>query len=93
MRAVSRRESPRSIRVDSTRVSIDIPYLQVADIRLPPDVDPCGEKGEFHTCVTAGPMFDGRLDVEVGEIVEREGFVYADLVPTRREDPGKERER
>ncbi|MCG8467669.1 MAG: ATP-binding protein [Gemmatimonadetes bacterium] len=51
--------------------------------RLPPDVDPCGERGEFHTCVTAGPMLETSLEVEVGEIVEREGFVYADLIPVR----------
>jgi uncharacterized protein (TIGR00290 family) len=47
---------------------------------LPPGVDPCGENGEFHTCVVGGPMFEGRLDVVVGETVEREGFAYADLL-------------
>jgi uncharacterized protein (TIGR00290 family) len=46
---------------------------------LPPSVDPCAERGEFHTCVTAGPMFAKPLDVERGEIVEREGFIYGDL--------------
>ena len=46
---------------------------------LPPSVDPCAERGEFHTCVTAGPMFAAPIDVERGEIVEREGFVYGDL--------------
>ncbi|MDA8015950.1 MAG: adenine nucleotide alpha hydrolase [Thermoanaerobaculia bacterium] len=46
---------------------------------LPDDVDPCGENGEFHTCVAAGPMMAHRLDLERGEIVERGGFVYADL--------------
>lgn len=46
---------------------------------LPASVDPCGERGEFHTCVTAGPMFATPLTVETGEIVEREGFVYGDL--------------
>jgi uncharacterized protein (TIGR00290 family) len=49
--------------------------------RLPPDVDPCGERGEFHTCVVAGPMFSGRIPVAPGEVVERDGFVFADLVP------------
>jgi uncharacterized protein (TIGR00290 family) len=48
--------------------------------RLPASVDPCGENGEFHTCVTAGPMFSRPLDVSTGETVEREGFVYRDLV-------------
>ena len=46
---------------------------------LPAEVDPCAERGEFHTCVTAGPMFATPLAVERGEIVEREGFVYGDL--------------
>jgi len=46
---------------------------------LPASVDPCAERGEFHTCVTDGPMFASPLDVEPGEIVEREGFVYGDL--------------
>ncbi len=47
---------------------------------LPSDIDPCGENGEFHTCVTAGPMFSHQLDVTVGETVTRDGFAYADLV-------------
>ena len=46
---------------------------------LPPGVDPCAERGEFHTCVTAGPMFARTIAVERGEIVEREGFLYGDL--------------
>jgi len=54
--------------------------------RLPASVDPCAERGEFHTCVTAGPMFDRALDLTVGEIVEREGFVYGDLIMTARTD-------
>lgn len=48
---------------------------------LPRGVDPCGENGEFHTCVTAGPMFAAPLRVAAGEIVERDGFVFADLLP------------
>ena len=46
---------------------------------LPAGVDPCGERGEFHTCVTAGPMFGERVDIEIGDVVERDGFVFADL--------------
>ena len=48
---------------------------------LPPGVDPCGENGEFHSCVVAGPMFKRSIPVTVGETVEREGFAYADLLP------------
>jgi uncharacterized protein (TIGR00290 family) len=48
---------------------------------LPEGVDPCGERGEFHTFVTAGPMLNTEVPVTPGEVVEREGFVYADLIP------------
>ena len=47
--------------------------------RLPPDADPCGENGEFHTFVWAGPMFDGAVRCRRGKIVRRQGLVYADL--------------
>ena len=47
---------------------------------LPPGTDPCGERGEFHTCVTGGPMFSRPLDVEPGVIVDRDGFTFADLL-------------
>jgi uncharacterized protein (TIGR00290 family) len=48
---------------------------------LPEGVDPCGENGEFHTCVLAGPMFREPLAAAVGEVVERDGFYFADLMP------------
>jgi uncharacterized protein (TIGR00290 family) len=48
---------------------------------LPSDVDPCGENGEFHTFAFAGPMFRRAVDVCVGEVVERDGFVFADVTP------------
>ena len=47
---------------------------------LPAGVDPCGENGEFHTCVVAGPMFAQPLAVVTGERVERDGYAYCDLV-------------
>jgi uncharacterized protein (TIGR00290 family) len=46
---------------------------------LPPDIDPCGERGEFHTCVYAGPMFIAPLQLKSGEIVTRDGFIFADF--------------
>ena len=46
---------------------------------LPPGTDPCGERGEFHTCAVAGPMFGRRIGVSVGVTVERDGFVFSDL--------------
>jgi uncharacterized protein (TIGR00290 family) len=48
---------------------------------LPAGIDPCGEKGEFHSCVVAGPMFDRRIPIDVGETIERDGFAYTDLLP------------
>ena len=48
---------------------------------LPPGVDPCGENGEFHTFVYDAPVFSRPIDVRMGEIVERDGFVFADVIP------------
>jgi uncharacterized protein (TIGR00290 family) len=48
---------------------------------LPAEVDPCGENGEIHTIVVGGPMFKKRIEVEVGEVVQRDGFAYADILP------------
>lgn len=48
---------------------------------LPEAVDPCGERGEFHTFAHGGPMFRRPVAIEAGEIVERDGFVFADFLP------------
>jgi uncharacterized protein (TIGR00290 family) len=48
---------------------------------LPADVDPCGERGEFHTFVYAGPSFSEPIGCRVGDVVERDGFVFCDLEP------------
>ena len=48
---------------------------------LPEGADPCGENGEFHSFVYAGPMFGEDVEVELGEVVMREQFAYADLLP------------
>ena len=50
---------------------------------LPPEVDPCGENGEFHTFVYAGPLFSKSLAWRAGDVVEREGFVYFDVLDGR----------
>ena len=49
---------------------------------LPASVDPCGERGEFHTFVCDGPMFRTPVRISVGEVVQRDGFVFADLLPS-----------
>jgi len=48
---------------------------------LPDEVDPCGEHGEFHTFTYQGPMFSAPIPVALGEVVERDGFVFADVLP------------
>ncbi len=48
---------------------------------LPPEIDPCGENGEFHTFVNDAPVFSRPIGVQMGEVVERDGFVFADLLP------------
>jgi diphthamide synthase (EF-2-diphthine--ammonia ligase) len=47
---------------------------------LPASVDPCGENGEFHTCVYDGPMFGTPIALESGEVRNVDGFVYTDLI-------------
>lgn len=49
---------------------------------FPEGVDPCGENGEIHTIVVSGPMFEKRIEVEVGEVMQQNGFAYADIIPT-----------
>jgi uncharacterized protein (TIGR00290 family) len=48
---------------------------------IPAECDPCGENGELHTIVVGGPMYRYSIPVHVGEIVERRGFAYADIIP------------
>jgi len=50
---------------------------------LPAAVDPCGERGEFHTFAFAGPMFAHSIAIDSGEVVERAGFVFADVLPKK----------
>lgn len=46
---------------------------------LPSDVDPCGERGEFHSFVWDGPGFSSPIPIELGEVIERDGFVFQDV--------------
>ena len=48
---------------------------------FPSSVDPCGERGEFHTFVYDGPGFSAPIDIEIGDVVERDGFVFCDVRP------------
>lgn len=55
----------------------DLSLLQA----LPPETDPCGENGEFHTFVSDAPVFSRPIKVRAGDVVERDGFVFADVLP------------
>jgi diphthamide synthase (EF-2-diphthine--ammonia ligase) len=68
---------PRQLSADFVGRAFDEDFLG----QLPPTVDPCGERGEFHTFAHAGPMFATPVAVVPGEVVERDGFVFADLLP------------
>jgi uncharacterized protein (TIGR00290 family) len=63
--------------LDAAFVGREFDHRLLAD--LPAGVDPCGERGEFHSCVYAGPMFTGPLPVVTGEEVRRDPFVWVDL--------------
>jgi uncharacterized protein (TIGR00290 family) len=52
---------------------------------LPPQADPCGENGEFHTFVFDGPIFQSPIPVRAGDVVNRDGFVFCDLLPQMEE--------
>jgi uncharacterized protein (TIGR00290 family) len=58
---------------------------------LPAEVDPCGERGEFHTFVWDGPWFSDPVPVRTGEIVTRDGFVFCDVVPAEHSAPTQHR--
>ena len=68
---------PRSLDASFAGRAFDAQFL--AD--LPPSADPCGERGEFHSFACAGPIFSRTIPVIPGERVERDNFIYADLLP------------
>jgi uncharacterized protein (TIGR00290 family) len=70
--------------IDPTKMAYDFAGREFDNSllrELPAETDPCGENGEFHTCVYAGPMFSRVIALEAGEIVDRDGFTYADFLP------------
>ena len=67
---------PRHLPEEFAGQDYDLTFLD----RLPARVDPCGENGEFHSFAFAGPMFKAPIKVAPGEVVERDGFVFADLM-------------
>lgn len=76
-RAVVVTVDPRKLEASFAGRGYDAAFL--AD--LPSGVDPCGENGEFHTFVYAGPVLRKPVSIRRGEVVQRDGFVFADLLP------------
>lgn len=76
-RAVITCVDPRKLGREFAGREIDLALVD----SLPAGVDPCGENGEFHSFVFAGPAFSKPIDVCPGEVVERDGFVFADVMP------------
>lgn len=77
IRAVVTCIDPRQLSPGLVGRAYDAQFLE----ELPEEVDPCGERGEFHTFVWDGPGFSAPIDVKVGELVERDGFVFCDVLP------------
>ncbi len=72
---------PKHLSADFSGREFDAAFLE----SLPSTVDPCGENGEFHTFVHAGPMFSRPIRVRTGEVVTRSGFIYADVISCEKE--------
>jgi len=72
---------PRQIAAEFCGREYDERFLE----ELPASADPCGERGEFHTFVYAGPIFRRPISVRRGAIVQRDGFCFCDLLPARRD--------
>jgi len=68
---------PKKLSADFVGQGFDLDFIN----QLPNGVDPCGENGEFHSCVHNGPMFNYPIPVNTGEIVERDNFIFIDLIP------------
>ncbi len=68
--------------VDSKQLDPGLAGVEWQDVlgRLPPTADPCGENGEFHTFCYAGPMFGAPIALRAGDVVNRDGFVFADFM-------------
>jgi uncharacterized protein (TIGR00290 family) len=76
-RAITACIDPRVLSPTFAGRELDVQFVK----DLPSNVDPCGENGEFHTFVFDGPIFRKPIQVHVGEIVKRDSFIYADLMP------------
>lgn len=77
LRAITTCVDPKHLSAEFAGQEYNESFLQ----RLPADVDPCGENGEFHTFAYAGPMFQKPVKAAAGETVARAGFIFTDLLP------------
>jgi uncharacterized protein (TIGR00290 family) len=77
LRAIITCIDPQCLSADFAGHDYDKDFLE----QIPDAIDPCGEKGEFHSFVYDGPMFKNTLNIRVGETVRRNGFIFTDLLP------------
>lgn len=77
LRAVLTCVDPKRLSPDFAGARFDLDLLA----RLPRDIDPCGENGEFHTFCYAGPMFARNLRIDIGDRAMRDGYAFCDLLP------------
>jgi diphthamide synthase (EF-2-diphthine--ammonia ligase) len=79
-RAVTACVDPRKLDKSFAGRELDTSFFD----QLPAEVDPCGENGEFHTFVFAGPIFRSPIVIQIGDIVDRDSFVFCDLLPCQK---------
>lgn len=80
-RAVITCVDPKQLPVEFAGRHYDAELLQT----LPDGVDPCGERGEFHTFCFAGPVFDAEISIQVGDSIMRDGFCFTEVSPGSRD--------
>lgn len=77
LRAIITCIDPQHLAADFSGLEYDCAFLE----QIPDHIDPCGENGEFHSFVYDGPMFREKINIRLGETVERDGFVFKDVLP------------
>jgi diphthamide synthase (EF-2-diphthine--ammonia ligase) len=77
LRAIITCVDPKQLSADFAGQEYGESFLE----RIPANVDPCGENGEFHSFAFAGPMFKKSVNIAIGETVARSGFIFTDLLP------------
>jgi diphthamide synthase (EF-2-diphthine--ammonia ligase) len=65
--------------IDKEWIGREVSHEFIEYMKGKPEADPCGEKGEYHTFVTGGPIFKGNIEITDSEVIERNGFWLLDI--------------